>query len=114
VDGRRWALRAAALGVFLALTFGLFALFQWGVPPGPTSGGRPTTSSIGTVETAGTVDLSRSQGGTRQRLTVRLDDGHEVVALSAQGRSFAPGDRVELWPIPAPFGTQYEATPAPE
>ena len=71
----------AVIGVF-------FLLFRW-----PAAA---PESETGVVQTSGAVSVSGYKGGTREAVSVRLDNGKFVMASVGSSGPFAPGDKVRL------------------
>ena len=74
-------LMLAIIGIF-------FVLMRW-----PAA---PPRSVTGIVETSGAVSVARVEGATREAASVRLDNGHLVIAAVGADGPLAPGDKVRL------------------
>ncbi len=55
-----------------------------------------TRKVIGIVQSAGPISVAKVQGGTREAASVRLADGHVVLAYVDYGTQLTAGDSVTL------------------
>jgi uncharacterized protein (DUF736 family) len=94
----RRGLLVSAIVAFAAFVALLFAVFHWVFPPQPRPINAPVPEVLhGIVEQAGAASVAEVDGGTRQYLSVRLDDGRVVQAVTARDQPLLEkGMRVDL------------------
>jgi len=113
---------SSLIGVLAAVLLAIIIIVAlvW-IPEWPRADARPSRRATSpaitaVVVTAGALNLGKANGGTREVLTVRTEDGRVLTALTLYGGPMKPGQKVELSEslraISSPALPSYDATPA--